>query len=255
MKFKISAFIITKNEEKNIEDCLKSLSWVNEIVVVDDFSEDSTEAICKNYNVKFIKNKFISFKEQKSFAMSNTSNEWVLEIDADERASDEMKKEIENLIDDDLKKYDGFEFKRKNYLRGKWLKFGAQYPDYKLRLYNKKRGNWSENKVHERFIVNGASKRLKGDILHFQDVDLKKLISKTINYSFLSAQELFKKGKKAKWHHYTIRPLYTFFYRYFFRLGFLDGLEGFIISVVGAIGTFSKYMFLKEMERNNNGKK
>ncbi len=252
MKTKISAIIITKNEAKNIEDCLKSLSFADEIVVVDDFSEDETEEICKRYNARFIKNRFTGFRDQKSFAMNNTVNDWVLEIDADERVSDAMKDAIKSLTEIDYKNFDGFEFRRKNYFRGKWLRFGGQYPDFKLRLYNKKRGRWSENNIHERFIINGSSKKIDADIIHYQDVDLKRLFLKTLRYNQLSAEELFKSGRRASWHNYTIRPLYTFLYRYFFRLGILDGLEGFIISVMGAIGTFAKYMFLKEMERNGN---
>lgn len=249
MSIKISAFIITKNEEINIEDCLKSLGWVDEIVVVDDFSEDNIETICKKYGARFFKNRFTGFKDQKKYAMSLTANDWVLELDADERVSDKMKEAIMHLKFEDFNKYDGFEFKRKNYFWGKWVKHSGLYPDYKLRLYNKKRGKWTDNNIHERFIVNGSSKKIDAEIIHFQTMDLKTFFSKTIRYSLLSAQELFKNGKRAKWHHYTVRPVYTFLYRYFFRLGFLDGIQGFVVSVMGAIGTFAKYMFLKEMEK------
>lgn len=249
MSVKISAFIITKNEEKNIEDCLKSLHWVDEIVVVDDFSEDNIETICKRYGVKFFRNKFTGFKDQKKYAMELTSKDWVLELDADERISDELKDAIKNIKSEDFEKFDGFEFKRKNYFWGKWIKHGGFYPDYKLRLYNKKRGRWTDQNIHERFIPNGETKKINGDIIHFQTMDLKTFFLKTIRYSYLSAEELFKSKKRARWHHFTVRPLYTFLYRYLVRLGFLDGLQGFVISVMGAIGTYAKYMFLKEMEK------
>ncbi len=249
MSVKISAFIITKNEEKNIEDCLISLSWVDEIIVVDDFSEDNIEVLCKKYGVKFFRNKFTGFRDQKKYAMELTSNEWVLELDADERVSEEMKEAIKNLKPQDFENFDGFEFKRKNYFWGRWVKHSGLYPDYKLRLYNKKRGRWTEQNIHERFIIKGLSKKIDAPIVHFQTMDLKTFFLKTIRYSFLSAEELYKAGKRAKWHHFTIRPIYTFLYKYFIRLGFLDGIQGFVISVMGAIGTFAKYMFLKEMER------
>lgn len=250
---KISAFIITKNEGKNIEDCIKSLMWADEIIIVDDFSDDLTEEVCKKYSIKFFKNRFTGFRDQKKIAMSLTSNDWVLELDADERVSLEMRKSIENIKLTDFEIYHGFEFKRKNYFWGKWIKHCGLYPDYKLRLYNKKKGIWSEQNIHERFIVGGPTKKIDSDILHYQTMDLKTFFQKTIKYNFLSAQELKKNGKKAKWHNYTLRPIYTFLYRYFFRLGFLDGIEGFIVSVMGATGTFAKYMFLKELERNEKG--
>jgi len=246
---KISAFIITKNEEKKIEDALKSIDFIDEIVVVDDYSDDRTLNICKKFGVKIFQNKFTGFKDQKSFAMSLTSNDWVLELDADERVSDELKDFLKNLKTEDVSGYDGFLFKRKTYFWGKWLRYGGSYPDYKLRLYNKKKGKWSEGNIHERFIVAGKTLKIPHDILHYQDADLNTLLQRTIRYSRMSAYDAFSQGKVAKWHHYTVRPIYTFFYRYFFRLGFLDGIQGFAISVIGAIGTFTKYMFLKELER------
>lgn len=253
MAVKISAFIITKNEEKNIENCLRSINWLDEIVVVDDFSEDNTEEICNRYNVKFYKNRFTGFKDQKEYAMNLTSNDWVLEIDADERVSVEMKNLIKSFTDEDFKNFDGFEFRRKNYLWGKWIKHTGLYPDYKLRLYNKKKGVWSEQNIHEKFILKGRIRKLKVDILHDQTMSIKQYFEKTIRYNYLSALELSKRGKEAKWYHFTLRPIYTFLYKYFIRLGVLDGFYGFIISVMGAIGTFAKYMFLKEMGRDKNG--
>lgn len=250
MSIKISAFIITKNEEKNIESCLRSLNFINEIVVVDDFSDDATQDICKKYGVKLIEHKFTGFRDQKKFAMEQTTNDWVLELDADERVSEEMKMSILSLKENVLKEFDGFEFRRKNYFLGKWLKHSAMYPDYKIRLYNKQKGRWSDNNIHEKFILNGKIKKIDADILHYQDVDLLKFFLKTLRYNKLVAEEMLLRGKKAKWYHYTIRPFYTFLYRYIFRLGFLDGFAGFIISVMGAFGTFAKYSFLKEFEKN-----
>jgi glycosyltransferase involved in cell wall biosynthesis len=247
---KISAIVITKNESAKIADCLESLQWVDEIIIVDDYSTDATKEICQRYNVRFYQRQFTGFKDQKSFAMSLTSHDWILELDADERVSDTMRQSILNLRETDSAACSCFEFRRLTRFWGKWLRHGSFYPDYKGRLYNKLRGTWSERNIHERFIPHGSVKRLPGDILHFQDLDVCSFILRSARYADLSAQEYYRQGRIAKWHHFTIRPLYTFIYRFFLRLGILDGIQGFVISVTGAIGTFIKYMKLYELQKS-----
>lgn len=244
----ITAFIITKNESAKISDCLSSLNWVDEIVVVDDFSTDATPNICKEFRVSFYQHTFSSFRNQKSHAMSLASHDWILELDADERVSDEMKNAIMALSADDLNRYDCFAFKRKTRFWGKWIKHSSFYPDYKARLYCRTRGAWSNANVHERFIPNGKTKKLDVDILHEQDLDLHTYLQRIARYANMSAVDYFANGKRAKWHHVSIRPAITFFQRYFIRLGFLDGVQGFVISVMGALGTFIKYMRLYEIQ-------
>ena len=246
----ISAFIITYNEEAKIEACLESLQWVDEIVVVDDFSTDGTAETCKTFpKVKLIQNRFTGFRDQKSFAMSLTSNDWVLELDADERVSEDMREAIISLSDAELNRFDAFSFCRLTNFWGKWIKHGSFYPDYKIRLYNKKKGAWSDSNIHERFIPNGMTKPIAADIIHDQNHDLKTFINRTIRYSELSALDYQSRGREVKWHQYSLRPIYTFFYRYIIRRGFLDGVHGLVISVMGAIGTFYKYMKLYELQK------
>jgi len=248
----ISAYVITKNESAKLGECLKSLGWADEIVVVDDFSSDATPDICKKYGVSFHQHTFSSFRDQKSYAMSLATNDWVLELDADERVSDEMKGAIRGLKAEDYEKYDCFEFRRKTRFWGKWIKHSSFYPDYKARLYCRKRGTWNNANVHERFIPEGVTKKLEGDILHEQDLDLHTYLMRVARYANMSAADYFANGKRAKWHHVYVRPVITFFQRYFIRLGFLDGVQGFVISVMGALSTFLKYMRLYEIQ---NGKK
>ncbi len=241
----ISAFVITKNESRNIKACLESLSFVDEVIVVDDFSEDETEEICKSFPyVFFYKNKFVDFRTQKAFAMSLTRNNWVLELDADEIVSERMKQSILQLEKKDFEKYNCFFFKRKNYFGSRWIKYGGFYPDYKGRLYNKTKGRWAPNRVHERFIAEKPWKKLKGEIIHLQDSNLELYLKKQLRYARLSAVELHEKGKRALWYHYTLRPLYTFLNKYFLRLGFLDGFYGLNLALVGARATFEKYYYL-----------
>lgn len=248
----ISAFVITKNESSKLGDCLKSLDWADEIVVVDDFSTDATPDICRNYRISLCQHMFTSFKDQKSYAMSLATNDWVLELDADERVSQEMKNAIQTLSPEDFERYACFEFKRKTRFWGKWIKHSSFYPDYKARLYCRTRGAWNDANVHERFIPNGLTKKLDGDILHEQDLDLHTYLLRIARYANMSAADYFANGRRAKWHHVSVRPVTTFFQRYLIRLGFLDGVQGFVISVMGAISTFLKYMRLYEIQ---NGKK
>ncbi len=246
---KISAFVITHNEAAKIADCLASLQWLDEVVVVDDNSTDATEEICRHYGARFYRHPFTGFKDQKSHAMMLTANDWVLELDADERVSPEMRDSILSLAEADFERFSGFEFRRLTCFWGKWIRHASLYPDYKMRLYNKQRGVWSEGNVHERFIPEGASRRLTVDIIHSQELDLPTYFQRTARYAILSALDMHARGKRARWHHFTIRPVYTFAYRFLVRLGFLDGVHGFVISVMGGIGTFLKYMRLYEMER------
>lgn len=248
--YKVSAFIITKNNEQKIGACLDSLQWADEVIVVDDFSTDTTPDICRNFgNVRFCQNKFEGFQEQKVYAMSLTRNDWVLKVDADEQISEEMQESILNLSDKDFAKCSCFEFKRLTCFWGKWIRHASFYPDYNPRLFNKQNGAWGGINPHDKFMTSGLTKKLAGDILHFQNWDLFTYASRTILYSNISATEYYKRGRRAKWHNYTIRPLYTIFYRYFIRLGFLEGLQGLVIAIMGGLGTFIKYTKLLELEK------
>jgi glycosyltransferase involved in cell wall biosynthesis len=246
---KISAFIITRNEAERIGDCLASLHWVDEIVVVDDFSTDATQEICHKYNVRFFQHTFTGFKDQKKHAMALTTHDWVLEMDADERVSDQMRESILSLDRKDFDRFCCYKFKRLTRFWWKWIRHASLYPDFKERLYNKCSGVWSDANIHERFITTGITKKLTGDIIHVQDLDISTYFQRTIRYSKMSAEELFRNGKKAHWHHIVIRPPYTFFYRYFIRLGILDGVHGFVISFMGAVGTLMKYSRILELQK------
>jgi glycosyltransferase involved in cell wall biosynthesis len=247
---KISVFVISRNEALKIADCIESLRWADEIVVVDDFSTDDTPQICRGYDVKFVQNRFTGFKDQKCYAMSLASHDWVLELDADERVSDEMRESILALRKDDFSLFSCFEFRRKTRFWGKWIRHASLYPDYKARLYNRLDGAWSAGNIHERFITGGRTKKIAADIIHCQDLDLHAYILRTVRYANLSALEMHGRGKRVRIIHFTIRPLYTFLYRYLFRLGFLDGVHGFVISAMGALGTLVKYLKLYELQKS-----
>lgn len=246
----ISAFVITKNNADKIDACLASLQWAAEVVVVDDFSTDATPEICRRYpNVRFVQHRFEGFQQQKEFATAQCTGDWVLKIDADERVSDEMREAIRGLTAADFSRYSCFEFKRLTWFWGAWVKRASLYPDYNPRLFHRMQGAWGGINPHDKFITRGRTKRLEVDLLHFQNWDLTAYAQRTVWYSVISAEEYFKRGRRAAWHHMTIRPVYTFLYRYLVRLGLLDGIRGLVISAMGAWGTFLKYAKLHELQK------
>lgn len=255
MSVPLSACVITKNESHTISACLASLDFADEIVVVDDFSEDGTAEVAAGCGARVIGNRFTGFRDQKRFAMEQAAHDWVLELDADERVSPEMLDALLALTTDDFQQNAGFAFRRLTRFWGKWIRHSSMYPDYKVRLYNRGRGAWSSGNVHERFIPDGPVRRLPVDILHEQDLDIKRFMGRTARYAELSAMDYVAAGRSWRWFDF-VRPFHTFFYRLVIRLGFLDGVQGVMIAFVGAAGTFLKYAHLLELTRGDRqGKK
>ena len=246
----ISAIIITKNNADKIGDCLASLSWADEVVVVDDFSSDGTPEICRSFpNVTFVQNRFQGFQEQKIHAMNLARHDWVLKIDADERVSATMRESIQSLAPADFAACSCFEFRRLTSFWDRWIRHASFYPDYNPRLFDRRQGAWGGINPHDKFMTTGRTGRLAGDILHFQNWSLDTYASRTVLYATISAGEYFRRGVRARWYHVTFRPLYTFLYRFFIRLGFLEGVRGFVIAIMGGYGTFVKYMKIYELQK------
>ncbi|MCL5772179.1 MAG: glycosyltransferase family 2 protein [Actinobacteria bacterium] len=233
---KISSVVLTKNEEKNIENCLKSVEWCNEIIVLDDESSDKTPQKAEKFGAKILNHKLVDFASQRNYGLTQAKNNWVLFIDADEVISGELKKEIEIEINNN--DFDGFYINRKDYVLSKNLKWGDLNNVYLLRIAKKDNGRWI-GKVHEKWIINGKTKKLKNTILHYPHSTLDNFLSEINFYSGLRANELLKSGKKVNFFTIITYPLVKFIYNYFFRLGFLDGTEGFIFN-----GIMSFYSFL-----------
>lgn len=246
---KISGVIITYNEERNIRDCIQSMEEVvDEVVVVDSFSTDTTPDICKQLGVKFLQHPFEGHIEQKNYAMRQARYDIVLSLDADERVSEGMKLSILQAKQD--WQYDGYMFNRLNNYCGHWLRY-SWYPDRKLRLWNRTRGEWGGTNPHDRVIVrSGHVKRLKSRILHYAYQNLEEHYEQVRKFAVIAAHAKHKKGKKAYFViHVMISPLYKFFRKYFLRLGFLDGYYGFIFSGLTSYLNFMKYLRLWELNR------
>jgi glycosyltransferase involved in cell wall biosynthesis len=243
---KISATIITLNEESNIEDCLESLDFADEIVVVDSGSRDRTGEICRAHpKVRFHERFWPGYGSQKNIAAELAANDWILNIDADERISPELKKSI---LKADFTKYDGFRFARKNYFGKRWIRNCGWYPDCNLRLYNKFRCSFNERKVHEAVATDGAVQQLSGDLVHYTYQDITDYLQRMQKYSSLAAQEIVAKKKKVAVGHILFRPVWTFFRMFILKKGFLEGYAGFLLSILYSFYTFSKYTKAKEIQ-------
>ncbi|WCO02987.1 glycosyltransferase family 2 protein [Psychroserpens ponticola] len=249
---KLSGVIITFNEEKNIERCLQSLTnVVDEIIVVDSFSTDSTKHICLNYNVTFIEQKFLGYIEQKNFALEQASNDYIVSLDGDEALSETLQNSIANLKSN--WQIDGYYCNRFNNFCGQWIKHSDWYPNKKLRVFDRRVAEWKGINPHDEIVLknNRKSGQLKGDILHWTYQSYKEFNEKTEYFSTIAAQAYYDKGKKAPFYKILWNPFWAFFKAYFLRFGFLDGKNGFVISAQTGNITYLKYAKLRKLYKNN----
>ena len=249
----ISASIITFNEERNIGDCLMSLDFCQERVVVDSGSEDGTRRIAQEMGAKVYERPFEGHWQQKQWALERCTKEWVICLDADERITPGLR---DFLYDTDLHKspLDGFEVRRRHIFLGRKMRHSALYPDYKLRLVRREKAGWGGVNPHDKLFVSGRTKKLPFEISHYAWKDCSDYLKTQLRYSRIMAEEKYKTGKRAMLSDLTFRPVYTFFYRYFIRLGILDGFPGFVVSAGGAVACMAKYVFLWEIQGGYNRK-
>jgi glycosyltransferase involved in cell wall biosynthesis len=246
VKEKLSVLIIAGNEEKNIKDCLESVAWADDVIVVDSESTDATVVISKNYTDKVFVNKWPGFSGQRKFALSKAQNDWVLSIDADERVSPELKDEIIATIKSSGN-FDGYYIPRRNYFLDKIIKTCFWYPDYQLRLFKRKSADVVDRKVHEGYFVNGQTSKLNCDIIHFTHQSIHETFSKVNNYTSLNAEERID-GKKVKARHLILNPLAAFLNHFISRKGYKDGIYGLMVSLVHSITNALTYMKIWELQ-------
>ncbi len=249
---KLSGVVITFNEEKKIAKCIQSLiNVVDEIVIVDSLSTDSTKVICEQYDVTFIEQKFLGYIEQKNFALHQATYNHVVSLDADESLSKTLQESIINLKTNWV--HDGYYSKRLNYFCGQWIKHTTWYPDKKLRVFDKTKAEWKGLNPHDSVNLhdaNGKTGFLKGDILHETYQSYSEFNKRVELFSTISAKANFDLGKKAPIYKILINPTWAFIQSYFIKLGFLDGLNGLIISIQTANIRFLKYIKLRELIKN-----
>ncbi|MEW6026669.1 MAG: glycosyltransferase family 2 protein [Planctomycetota bacterium] len=259
----ISVCIICFNEQDNISRCLESVKWVKdkggEIVVVDSFSADKTLEIVREYTDRVFQNKWPGFVNQKNYALSLAQNEWILSIDADEVISDRLRDEIINTFypskadvsTESLAKVDGYWMKRHTFYLGRWINHGGWYPDSKIRLFRKSKAKWGGLDPHDRIIMENDARvgNLNGDIIHYTYKNISHQIKTVDRFSDASSEALMKEGKTFCLCNLLFRPPIKFIETYLFKLGFLDGLPGLIISVSSAYYVFVKYAKMWEKQR------
>jgi len=248
---KISAVIITFNEERNIERCILSLqSIVDEIIVVDSFSTDATKKICEANNVRFYSLQWEGFGRQKNAGISKAFNDVILSIDADEALSETLQASIlqikQNFTEDVA-----CEMNRLTNYCGQWIKHCGWYPDRKLRIWNRKYGLWDDADVHEKIDFKTPVQKifLKGDLLHYSYYTFNEHFERIAKYSNLSAEKAFKSGKHSNVLKIIFSPVLRFVRNYFFKLGILDGFYGYTISRIEAYGVFLKYLTLYKLNK------
>lgn len=248
---KISATIITFNEEKKIESCIKSLLGIaDEIIIVDSCSTDRTPFICSQYPVKFISHAFEGYVAQKNYAVRQASYDYVLSLDADERLSDELKESILN-VKNEWGNVDGYALNRYNNYCGKWMHFSGWYPERKIRLWDRRKAQWGGTDPHDFIHISRSRIRtLKGNLLHYAYLTVDEHLQQVYKFAEIAARSKYKNGERVTFIINVIfSPLFRFAKSYFFQLGFLDGYYGFIFCTVSASLTFFKYVRLYEYKR------
>lgn len=249
---KLSVAIITLNEEKNIERCLKSVVQVaDEIVVVDSLSTDRTESICGRYPVRFVKEKFRGYVQQVNYAMELTTHNFVLAIDADEELSPELITSILEIKEHEAA--DAYTINRLNNYCGQFIYHGGWFPDWKIRLWNKQKGSWSGENPHYvvRMNSNTTVRKLKGTLNHYSYYFIREHIAQMNKFSDIAAEESLGKGKKpVAIVHLVIYPFITFIKSYIILGGFMDGAAGFHLAISGAYYRYLKYAKLRELKKS-----
>jgi glycosyltransferase involved in cell wall biosynthesis len=247
---KISAVIITFNEEERLPDALSSLQDVaDEIVVVDSYSTDRTLEIARTAQARVWQNRFEDYGRQKNFALGKASHDWILNLDADERVSPELMRAITRLKEKNVpENVSAFAIKRRTFYLGRWIRHSGWYPDRKIRLFRKSTASW-QGRIHERLEVSGDIANLPGDILHFTYRDIGDHVRRLERYSSFQAEEIVRQNKKCLRLRLLLLPPVTFLRHFIWKLGFLDGFPGLVIAQVSSWGTAMKFLKAIDLKR------
>jgi glycosyltransferase involved in cell wall biosynthesis len=248
VKLPVSAIVVSFNEEENIGRCLESIKWCDEIVVVDSFSTDRTLEICRQFTDIVIQRKWTGYRDQKQFAHSQTSKDWVLMVDSDEEVTAALQTEIREALRTDGAKYAGYLVPRLVFYLDRWWRRGGWYPDYDVRLFRRDFATWGGTDPHEKIIVDGPVRRLQNPLHHFSYRDIDDHIQRINRYTSISSEELRKQDQRWRLSDALLRPAFRFFRSYFLKRGFMEGFAGFHVAVTAAMYVFLKYAKLWELE-------
>jgi glycosyltransferase involved in cell wall biosynthesis len=247
----LSVIVITKNEQANIRQCLESVKWADEIIILDSGSSDNTVEICKEYTDKVFVTDWPGYGPQKNRALDKATSEWVLSLDADEWLSDELAAEIKQTIQSSPKD-DAYCFQLANIYWGKVLKYGNEARDVVLRLFRRGKARFKEVIVHECVVTESTPKKLKHTLFHNCFRDLEQTLNTLNRYSSLNALMRYKAGRRCSFSRAIVSGLWAFFRTYILRRGFLDGKEGFMAAVYCAEGSYYRYLMLWKLSQSSN---
>ena len=249
----LSVCVIAMNEEDRLADCLRSVDFADEWVVVDSHSTDRTREVAAALGARVVERDWPGHVEQKNHALSLAAHDWVLCLDADERVSPELRAAMLAALErDDLP--DGFEFARRTWYLGRWIRHGGWYPDRKLRLFRRSRGRWGGTNPHDHVHVDGRVERLTGDLLHYSYRSLSDHLRTIDSFTTIAAREKHARGRRAGLLDLVGRPLWKLLRMYVLRAGFLDGVPGLVVAVSGAYYVFLKYAKLRELGREGTAR-
>jgi glycosyltransferase involved in cell wall biosynthesis len=237
----ISATIVTLNEERNIARAIRSLACADEILIVDSGSTDRTREIAAGLGARVIEEPWRGYAAQKNFAACCASHDWILSLDADEELTPELASEIAALKQTSAPPCDGYSFPRLAQYLGRWIHHSGWYPDRKVRFYDRRKGKWVGDYVHESVRVEGSVGELGGDLLHYTCASISEHMRTLDRYTTLAAQEVAARGQSVPFIRLTMDPCWTFFRTFYLQRGFLDGRQGLILAVMAGLYTFLKY--------------
>ncbi len=241
----LTVAIITHNEEHNLPECLDSVKWAGQVVVVDSFSTDGSVEVCRRRGARVFQEPWKGYAAQKNSALDKAERPWVLSLDADERVSPELVTEIDRVLTSRNHEA-GYSVPRRNHFAGRWIRHGGWSPDRVLRLFLRDRARFEERAVHEKAVVDGPVGRLTHPLLHFTYTNISDFLTRSDHYSTLSAEEYFRAGKKIGPAGMLGHAFFTFVQMYFMKAGFLDGYYGFLLACLYSHYTFCKYAKLRE---------
>jgi len=248
----LSVVLITQNAAAQLPDCLASVAFADEVVVVDSGSSDGTTEVAARYGARVVMKEWLGFGRQKQFAVEQAVHDWVLYLDADERVSTDLAASLVRELERPSAQV--YRMARRNRFLGRWLRHGEGYPDWSPRMFDRRHARWSDDTVHEKVLYAVSPGTLDGELLHESAENLGRYLDKQNLYSTLAAQELHRLGRRAGLLELAFSPLVRFVKFYFFRLGFLDGLPGLLHISVGCMNSFLKYAKLIELQKTGGSR-
>ena len=239
--------LITRNASAVLDSCLESLSFADEILIVDSQSTDGTLDIAARRGARLVQKEWLGFGRQKQFAVDQAKHDWVLCLDADERVSDALAGSIRRALEAPVSPV--YRMARRNRFLGRWLSHGEGYPDWSPRLFNRLNARWSDDLVHEKVLYAVTPGTLEGDLMHDSSDDLATYLDRQNRYTTLAARQAYELGKSSGVFHLLLSPVVRFFKFYVLRLGFLDGVPGLLHISIGCMNSYMKYAKLLELKK------